>query len=94
MKGLRFAALITLALIAVQAHAYIGPGLGAGTIGLILGLVGSILLAIIGIFYYPIKRMLKNKKQKQQDNSSSDAENNSAESNQNNQPANNTSDNN
>ena len=42
--------------------AYIGPGLGAGTIGVILGVLGSIALALFAIFWYPIKRMLyKNK---------------------------------
>ena len=45
------------------AHAYIGPGLGAGTIGVILGVLGSILLAVFAIFWYPIKRLFKGKKQ-------------------------------
>jgi hypothetical protein len=48
---------------ASHAHAYIGPGLGAGTIAVIVGVVGSILLAVFGIFYYPIKRMIKSRKQ-------------------------------
>ena len=42
--------------------AYIGPGLGAGTIGVILGVLGSIVLALFAIFWYPIKRMLRKNK--------------------------------
>jgi hypothetical protein len=45
-------------------HAYIGPGLGAGTIGVILGVLVSVLLALFAIFWYPIKRLFKGKKAK------------------------------
>jgi preprotein translocase subunit SecF len=45
-----------------QAEAYVGPGLGAGTIGVILGLLASIVLALFAILWYPIKRFLKKKK--------------------------------
>ena len=41
------------------AFAYVGPGLGLGVIGAIVGVVGAIFLAIIGVFWYPIKRMFK-----------------------------------
>lgn len=43
----------------VNANAYLGPGLGAGTIGAILGVIGSVFLAIFAVVYYPIKRFLK-----------------------------------
>ena len=46
------------------ANAYVGPGLGAGTIGVILGIIGSIFIAIFAIVWYPLKRLLKNNKQK------------------------------
>jgi len=45
------------------AAAYIGPGLGAGTIAVVLGIIGSVFLALFAIIYYPIKRMLRRKKQ-------------------------------
>ena len=45
--------------------AYIGPGMGAGLIATILGIVGSFFLALFGILYYSIKRYLKNRKKKQ-----------------------------
>ena len=41
---------------------YIGPGMSGGLIATILGIIGSIFLAIFGILYYPIKRFLKNRK--------------------------------
>jgi hypothetical protein len=42
-----------------SALAYVGPGLGAGTLGVIIGFVGSILLALFAIVWFPVKRMLK-----------------------------------
>ena len=45
------------------AFAYIGPGLGAGALAVVVGVVGSILLAIFAVLYYPIKRMLRRKRQ-------------------------------
>jgi hypothetical protein len=49
---------ITLLVLSAPAHAYVGPGLGAGALGVILGLVGSIFLALFAVFWYPIKRAL------------------------------------
>ncbi len=46
----------------VAVHAYIGPGVGAGAIAAVFGVIGSILLAIVAVVYYPIKRMLKGRK--------------------------------
>ena len=56
--------LAILAVLSLEAQAYIGPGLGAGTLGVILGLFLSILVALFAIFWYPIKRMLKKKHKK------------------------------
>ena len=55
---------LTLALVALPglAHAYIGPGLGAGAIAAALGVIGSILLALFAVVYYPIKRMRKKRR--------------------------------
>ncbi|MDT7040983.1 hypothetical protein [Candidatus Nitronereus thalassa] len=41
----------------LQAHAYVGPGLGLGVIGVVLGVLFSVLLGLLGIFWYPLKRM-------------------------------------
>ena len=53
-----FTFLLALACIS-SAHAYTGPGLGLGIIGTVLGVVFSLLLAILAIFWYPLKRALK-----------------------------------
>lgn len=45
-------------------HAYIGPGLSAGTIGAVLGIIGSVFIALFALFWYPIKRIMKNIKNK------------------------------
>ncbi len=44
------------------AHAYIGPGVGAGAIGVVLGVIGAVFLAIFAVIYYPIKRALKKRR--------------------------------
>ena len=54
--------IIVLLSISSLASAYIGPGMGGGVIAGILGVIGALLLALFGILYYPIKRMLKNRK--------------------------------
>ncbi|MCK5770412.1 hypothetical protein [Algiphilus sp.] len=51
-----------LLLVAAPAAAYVGPGLGAGTIGVILGFIGSILLALFAIVWFPMKRVLKKRR--------------------------------
>jgi len=40
-------------------QAYVGPGLGLGVIGTILGILVAIIMAIVGVFWYPIKRFFK-----------------------------------
>lgn len=51
--------LAILLLVGAQpALAYVGPGLGLGAIGAILGVGLSILLAILAVFWYPVKRLL------------------------------------
>ena len=57
----RAMALLLLAgvLAPAPAFAYIGPGLGAGAVAVTLGVLGSIVTGILGVIYYPIKRMIK-----------------------------------
>ena len=54
--------IIALLIISSPASAYIGPGMGGGVIAAVIGVLGAVLLALFGILYYPIKRMLKNRK--------------------------------
>ena len=61
----RFAAcaIAVLALSApTLAHAYIGPGLGAGALAAVLGVIGSIFVGLFAVIYYPIKRVLKKRR--------------------------------
>lgn len=55
---------LSLFLISFPTYAYIGPGMGGGAIAVIIGFFAAILLGLWGVLYYPIKRALKNKKDK------------------------------
>ncbi|MAT49907.1 MAG: hypothetical protein CMK32_01815 [Porticoccaceae bacterium] len=57
----------------VPAFGYIGPGLGAGAIGVMLGLIASLFLALFALVWYPVKRLIKKRKGKsrQDDNDGS-----------------------
>ncbi len=43
----------------IPSPAYIGPGIGAGTVAIVLGLITSILLGMFAIIWYPIKALIK-----------------------------------
>ena len=55
---------LLILLIPAHSYAYIGPGMGGGVIAVVFGFFAAILLALWGILYYPIKRALKNRKNK------------------------------
>ena len=44
------------------ASAYIGPGLGLGLIGAILGLVFSFFVLLFAILWFPLKKIIKKNK--------------------------------
>lgn len=44
------------------AFAYIGPGLGAGTIAVVFGVLASLFLALFAILWYPVKRLIRKRK--------------------------------
>lgn len=46
----------------LSAHAYIGPGVGAGAIAGAFGFVAAVFIALFAVLYYPIKRAFKGKK--------------------------------
>ena len=56
-----FVLLLTL-VFSTSVHAYTGPGLGLGLIGTIVGVLFSVLLAVLAVFWYPLKRMVKGNK--------------------------------
>lgn len=53
---------LLLLLAPTPAFAYIGPGLGAGAVATVLAVLGSILLGIFSVIYYPIKRMMRKRR--------------------------------
>lgn len=64
MRKVAVSLVLLAALPFTAAHAYIGPGAGAGTIAVVLGILSSIFLAFVGIVWYPIKRLFKGRKSK------------------------------
>jgi membrane protein implicated in regulation of membrane protease activity len=54
---------LAITMSAGTAHAYIGPGLGAGVIGTVLGILGSIFLALGAVLYYPVKRFMRRRRE-------------------------------
>lgn len=71
MKFLRTSQLLffTLALLlsSTNAHAYIGPGLGAGVIAIVLGFLVGFLMLLVGVVWYPLKKLIKKIKQGRHD---------------------------
>jgi hypothetical protein len=52
------ACVLAIFALSTPAYAYVGPGMGAGLIGVVVGLIGSIFLALFAVFWYPLKRFL------------------------------------
>ncbi len=65
---------ISLLFLPSTLEAYIGPGMGAGPIVVVLGILSAISLVVFAIVWYPLKRIFK--KFFKQDNEET-AENNS-----------------
>lgn len=66
--------ILTLLLLSFPSYAYIGPGMGGGVIAAIVGFFAAIILGLWGILYYPIKRALKKRKNKDMLSKESDKE--------------------
>lgn len=58
-RALRWAAAGLALAAAAPAYAYLGPGVGLGAIGVALGVVGSILLGLFSLLWYPFKRLVR-----------------------------------
>jgi amino acid transporter len=54
--------LVGVVLLPVASHAYIGPGAGLSAIGTLLALIATVVVAIFGFVWFPVKRMLRNLK--------------------------------
>jgi len=50
---------MALAILPLAANAYIGPGMGGGLVASTIGIVLALLLIVIGLVWYPIKKVIK-----------------------------------
>jgi hypothetical protein len=62
MSSLILAIVILLLIMPVYVYGYIGPGTGLSAIGSVLALISVILLYAISFLWYPIKRLIRNRK--------------------------------
>ncbi len=61
-------------IIANPSYAYLGPGVGGGVIAAAIGIIIAIFVALFGIIWFPLKRLIKKIKSNQdkQNNNKSD----------------------
>lgn len=64
---------IGLALAATPAAAYVGPGLGLGVIAAALGGIAAFFMMLAGLVWYPVKIMLRKRREKKDAASASTA---------------------
>ncbi len=55
---LAFLSVLAAGLLPDPALAYVGPGVGLSAIGTLIAVVAVVLLAIVGLLWHPVKRML------------------------------------
>ena len=48
-----------------SSYAYLGPGVGVGIIAATLGVVVAIFAALFGLIWFPLKKLIKKRKEKQ-----------------------------
>lgn len=58
----RYGVLLVVVGTALATSGYIGPGAGAGAIAVLIAVVLALLLLFAGVFYYPIKRMVRSRR--------------------------------
>lgn len=51
---------------------YVGPGSGLGSVGALAALAGAVALMVVGFIWYPVKRLMKRKKDKQAEREAGD----------------------
>jgi membrane protein implicated in regulation of membrane protease activity len=54
--------LLAAVLSPAPAFAYIGPGAGISAVGSLVALVGALFLAVVGLIWYPLKRVMRRRK--------------------------------
>ena len=58
----RFGVVLMVIVTALATSGYIGPGAGAGAIIVLIAVVLALLLLFAGVFWYPIKRMVRSRR--------------------------------
>ena len=66
------ASLFFVLLISQPAMAYVGPGAGLAAIGAFFALVAGIIAALFGFLWYPIKRLMRKRKQSKEETTNND----------------------
>ena len=59
---------IIFCLIATSSFAYLGPGVGGSVIAATIGIIVAIFAALFGLIWFPVKRLLKKRKEKKEQN--------------------------
>ena len=62
MLKLIFSSLVFF-LITTSSFAYLGPGVGGGVIAATVGVIVAIFAALFGLLWFPVKRLLKKRKE-------------------------------
>ena len=57
---------IIFCLISTSSFAYLGPGVGGGVIAATIGVVLAIIAALFGLIWFPVKRLLKKRREKKE----------------------------
>ena len=57
---------IVFCLITTSSFAYLGPGVGGGVIAATIGIIVAIFAALLGLIWFPMKRLLKKRKEKKE----------------------------
>jgi len=57
---------IIFCLITTSSFAYLGPGVGGGVIAATMGIIVAIFAALFGLIWFPVKRLLKKRKEKKE----------------------------
>jgi len=60
----RFGVVLVMVATALATSGYIGPGAGAGAIVTLIAVALGVLLLFAGVFWYPIKRMVRSRRNK------------------------------
>lgn len=55
---------IIFCLITTSSFAYLGPGVGGGVIAATIGIIVAIFAGLFGLIWFPVKRLLKKRKEK------------------------------